>query len=407
MKTLDDLIAEGVAGRRVLVRADLNVPLDGSRITDDGRIRAVLPTVAALRDAGARVTVMSHLGRPKNGPDPKYSLAPVAARLGELLGTPVAFATDTVGESAQSTVDGLGDGAVALLENLRFNAGETSKDEASRAGFAAALAAFGDAYVDDAFGAVHRKHASVYDVPKLLPHYAGGLVLRELEVLSKLTSTAQPVGAAPSQRSSDPARPYVVVLGGSKVSDKLAVIRALLPKVDSLLVGGGMCFTFLKAQGHGVGDSLLEPDQLDNCRELLASGKIALPVDIVVADAFSADANTQTVAADAVPDGWKGLDIGPATVSAFADVLSAARTVFWNGPMGVFELAPFAAGTRGVAEAITKIDGFTVVGGGDSAAAVRQLGLDESAFGHISTGGGASLEYLEGKTLPGVQALES
>jgi phosphoglycerate kinase len=426
VKTLDDLIAEGVAGRRVLVRADLNVPLDGSttadphsasapqdgtpdrmKIADDGRIRAVLPTLTALRDAGARVVVMSHLGRPKNGPDPKYSLAPVAARLGELLGTPVAFATDTVGESAQSTVDSLGDGAVALLENLRFNAGETSKDEAERGAFAAALAALGQSYVDDAFGAVHRKHASVYDVPKLLPHYAGGLVLRELEVLSKLTSAAQPVGAATSQRSSDPTRPYVVVLGGSKVSDKLAVIQALLPKVDTLLVGGGMCFTFLKAQGYGVGDSLLESDQLDSCRQLLASGKIVLPVDIVVADAFSADANTQTVPADAVPDGWKGLDIGPATVSAFADVLGTARTVFWNGPMGVFELAPFAAGTRGVAEAITKVDGFTVVGGGDSAAAVRQLGLDESAFGHISTGGGASLEYLEGKTLPGVQALES
>jgi phosphoglycerate kinase len=393
VKTLDDLIREGVSGRRVLVRADLNVPLDGSTITDDGRIRAVLPTVNALRSAGARVTVMSHLGRPKNGPDPKYSLAPVAQRLGELLGAPVAFATDTVGESAQSTVDGLGDGDVALLENLRFNAGETSKDEAERTAFAQALAGFGQSYVDDAFGAVHRKHASVYDVPKLLPHYAGGLVLRELDVLSRLTG--------------DPGRPYIVVLGGSKVSDKLAVIQALLPKVDALLVGGGMCFTFLKAQGYGVGDSLLEDDQLDSCRELLASGKIALPVDIVVADAFSADANTQTVAAQAIPDGWKGLDIGPETVTNFSELLGSARTVFWNGPMGVFELAPFAAGTRGVAEAITKVDGFTVVGGGDSAAAVRALGLDESAFGHISTGGGASLEYLEGKVLPGVQALEA
>ncbi|OLB81165.1 MAG: phosphoglycerate kinase [Actinobacteria bacterium 13_2_20CM_2_71_6] len=393
MKTLDDLISEGVAGRRVLVRADLNVPLDGSTITDDGRIRAVLPTLTTLRDNGARVVVMSHLGRPKGAPDPKYSLAPVAARLSELLGGPVAFASDTVGESARSTVDGLADGAVALLENLRFNAGETSKDDAERGAFAAQLAALGQSYVDDAFGAVHRKHASVYDVPKLLPHYAGGLVLRELEVLSKLTG--------------DPARPYVVVLGGSKVSDKLAVIKALLPKVDALLVGGGMCFTFLKAQGHGVGDSLLEDDQLDNCRELLASGKIVLPSDIVVADRFAADADTRTVAGDAIPDGWKGLDIGPATVSAFADVVSTAKTVFWNGPMGVFELAPFAAGTRGVAEAITKVDGFTVVGGGDSAAAVRQLGLDESAFGHISTGGGASLEYLEGKPLPGVEALEA
>ncbi len=435
MKTLDDLIGEGVAGRRVLVRADLNVPLDAVTITDDGRIRAVLPTLTALRDAGARVVVMSHLGRPKNGPDPKYSLAPVAVRLGELLGAPVAFASDTVGESAQSTVDGLADGQVALLENLRFNAGETSKDEAERGAFAAQLARFGQSYVDDAFGAVHRKHASVYDVPKLLPHYAGGLIMRELEVLSKLTSAAQPVGAATSQRSSaaqpvgaatsqrssaaqpvgaatsqrssEPTRPYVVVLGGSKVSDKLAVIQALLPKVDALLVGGGMCFTFLKAQGLGVGDSLLEEDQLDSCRELLASGKIRLPTDIVVADRFAEDAQTRTVAASEIPDGWKGLDIGPATVSAFADLLSTARTVFWNGPMGVFELAPFAAGTRSVAEAITKVDGFTVVGGGDSAAAVRQLGLDETAFGHISTGGGASLEYLEGKTLPGVQALES
>jgi phosphoglycerate kinase len=392
VKTLDDLLAEGVTGRRVLVRADLNVPLDGSHITDDGRIRAVLPTLTALRDAGARVIVMSHLGRPKNGPDPKYSLAPVAVRLGELLGAPVAFPTDTVGESAQSTVDGLVDGQVALLENLRFNPGETSKDEAERGGFAAQLAGFGQSYVDDAFGAVHRKHASVYDVPKLLPHFAGGLVLRELEALGRLMG--------------EPTRPYAVVLGGSKVSDKLAVIRALLPKVDSLLVGGGMCFTFLKAQGHGVGDSLLEEDQLDNCRELLDSGKIMLPSDIVVADRFAADAETRTVSADAIPDGWKGLDIGPATVSSFADLLSTARTVFWNGPMGVFELAPFAAGTRGVAEAITKVDGFTVVGGGDSAAAVRQLGLDESAFSHISTGGGASLEYLEGKTLPGIQALE-
>ena len=366
---------------------------DGTTITDDGRIRAVLPTVNALRTAGARVTVMSHLGRPKGTPDPKYTLAPVAARLGELLGAPVAFASDTVGESAQSTVDGLADGQVALLENLRFNAGETSKDEAERTAFAGQLARFGQSYVDDAFGAVHRKHASVYDVPKLLPHYAGGLVLRELDVLSRLTG--------------DPGRPYLVMLGGSKVSDKLAVIRALLPKVDALLVGGGMCFTFLKAQGHGVGDSLLEADQLDNCRDLLASGKISLPTDIVIAEQVSADAPSRVVAADAIPDGWKGLDIGPDTVGTFAELLGTARTVFWNGPMGVFELAPFAAGTRGVAEAITKVDGFTVVGGGDSAAAVRQLGLDESAFGHISTGGGASLEYLEGKVLPGVQALEA
>jgi phosphoglycerate kinase len=392
-KSLDDLLATGVSGRRVLVRADLNVPLDGQKITDDGRIRAVLPTIVALRDAGARVTVMSHLGRPKGAPDPRYTLTPVAARLRELLGSPVAFAEDTVGESARSTVDGLADGGVALLENLRFNAGETSKDEGERTAFATRLAAFGDSYVDDAFGAVHRKHASVYDLPKLLPHYAGGLVLRELEVLGRLTG--------------DPDRPYVVVLGGSKVSDKLAVIQALLPKVDKLLIGGGMCFTFLKSQGHEVGRSLLEEDQVDTCAELLASGKIELPVDIEVADKFAADASHRTVPVNEIPAEWLGLDVGPATVSAFSAVLAGARTVFWNGPMGVFELAPFAAGTRGVAEAITKVDGFTVVGGGDSAAAVRTLGIDESAFGHISTGGGASLEYLEGKKLPGVEALKN
>jgi phosphoglycerate kinase len=394
VRTLDDLLAEGVRGRRVLVRADLNVPLADGEITDDGRIRAVLPTVTALRDAGARIIVMSHLGRPKGAPDPKYTLAPVSARLSELAGTPVAFATDTVGESAAATVAGLGDGEVALLENLRFNAGETSKDDNERVGFARALAALAESYVDDAFGAVHRKHASVYDVATLLPHYAGGLVLRELSVLDRLTAD-------------DTARPYVVVLGGSKVSDKLAVIKALLPTVDKLLIGGGMCFTFLRAQGHGVGASLLEDDMVDTCRALLdeAAGKIVLPVDIVAADRFAADAQTRTVPADAIPDGWLGLDIGPASVSAFADALTAAKTVFWNGPMGVFELEPFAAGTRGVAEAITKVDGFTVVGGGDSAAAVRKLGISDDAFGHISTGGGASLEYLEGKRLPGIEAI--
>jgi phosphoglycerate kinase len=395
VKKLDDLLSEGVTGRRVLVRADLNVPFDADRkISDDGRIRAVLPTLVALRDAGARVVVVSHLGRPKGAPDPRYTLAPVAERMRELLGSPVAFATDTVGESAQATVAGLADGQLALLENLRFNPGETSKDDAERAAFARALAAFAEAYVDDAFGAVHRKHASVYDVPALLPHYAGGLVLREVEVLRRLTDS--------------PERPYVVVLGGSKVSDKLSVIEALLPSVDALLVGGGMCFTFLKAQGHPVGASLLEEEMVQTCADLLerAGGRIVLPRDIVVADKFAADAATSTVAATEIPDGWLGLDIGPATVAAFAEALSGARTVFWNGPMGVFELAPFAAGTRGVAEAITKIDGFSVVGGGDSAAAVRSLGIDESAFGHISTGGGASLEYLEGKTLPGLAALE-
>ncbi|MEU1809836.1 phosphoglycerate kinase [Micromonospora aurantiaca (nom. illeg.)] len=416
IRNLDDLLAEGVSGRRVLVRADLNVPLDkqsgemndhdsasapqggapdGVRIADDGRIRAVLPTLSALVQAGAKVVVCSHLGRPKGAPDPQFSLRPVAGRLGELLGAPVHFAEDTVGDSARSTVADLADGQVALLENLRFNKGETSKDDAERGAFADQLAALGDAYVDDAFGAVHRKHASVHDVPARLPHYAGRLVLREVEVLSRLTG--------------EPERPYVVVLGGSKVSDKLAVIEALLPTVDRLLIGGGMCFTFLKAQGHEVGTSLLEKDMVETCRNLMerAPGKIMLPVDVVVADAFAPDAAHDTVPADGIPSHRLGLDIGPETVAGFAAALSQAKTVFWNGPMGVFEMAAFANGTRGVAEAITKADAFSVVGGGDSAAAVRALGLDESSFGHISTGGGASLEYLEGKTLPGIAALEN
>jgi phosphoglycerate kinase len=394
MRTLDELLAEGVEGRRVLVRADLNVPLDGARIADDGRIRAVLPTLRALRDAGAAVIVCSHLGRPKGAPDPRYALTPVAARLGELLEAPVACAADTVGGSAREVVADLEGGEVALLENLRFNPGETSKDDAERGAFADRLAAFADAYVDDAFGAVHRRHASVVDVPARLPNYAGGLVLREVEVLQRLTR--------------DPERPYVVVLGGSKVSDKLAVIEALLATVDRLLIGGGMCFTFLKAQGHEVGRSLLEEDMIGTCRELLdrAEGRIVLPVDIVAATAVAADAPHSVVDATAIAADRFGLDIGPRTVRVFAESLSGARTVFWNGPMGVFELAPFAAGTRGVAEAIAKVDGLTVVGGGDSAAAVRALGLDEAAFGHISTGGGASLEYLEGRTLPGLAALE-
>jgi len=397
LKTLDDLIGEGVSGRRVLVRADLNVPFDKKDptvISDDGRIRAVLPTLVALRDAGAKVIVCSHLGRPKGAPDPKFTLAPVAERLGELLGNPVVFAEDTVGDSASAAAEALLDGQVLLLENLRFNAGETAKDDAARGEFAAKLAAFADAYVDDAFGAVHRKHASVYDVPALLPHFAGGLVLKEVEVLKRVTEK--------------PDQPYVVVLGGSKVSDKLAVIQALLPKVDRLLVGGGMCFTFLKAQGHEVGKSLLEDEMVDTCAKLLeqADGRIVLPVDVLAATEFSADADVVTVPAAEIPADRLGLDIGPESVALFADAIGSARTVFWNGPMGVFELAPFAAGTRGVAEAITKIDGFSVVGGGDSAAAVRTLGIDESGFGHISTGGGASLEYLEGKTLPGVAALE-
>ncbi|WP_435091468.1 phosphoglycerate kinase [Micromonospora aurantiaca (nom. illeg.)] len=397
IRNLDDLLAEGVSGRRVLVRADLNVPLDKQTgdITDDGRIRAVLPTLSALVQAGAKVVVCSHLGRPKGAPDPQFSLRPVVGRLGELLGAPVHFAEDTVGDSARSTVADLADGQVALLENLRFNAGETSKDDAERGAFADQLAALGDAYVDDAFGAVHRKHASVHDVPARLPHYAGRLVLREVEVLSRLTG--------------EPERPYVVVLGGSKVSDKLAVIEALLPTVDRLLIGGGMCFTFLKAQGHEVGTSLLEKDMVETCRNLMerAPGKIMLPVDVVVADAFAPDAAHDTVPADGIPSHRLGLDIGPETVAGFAAALSQAKTVFWNGPMGVFEMAAFANGTRGVAEAITKADAFSVVGGGDSAAAVRALGLDESSFGHISTGGGASLEYLEGKTLPGIAALEN
>jgi phosphoglycerate kinase len=398
MKTLDDLLAMGVAGRRVLLRADLNVPMDKQQagvITDDGRIRAVLPTLSALRDAGAKVVVMSHLGRPKGEPDPKYSLRPVADRLGELLGAPVAFATDTVGPSAKAAVAGLDNGGAALLENLRFNPGETSKDPAERVEFARALAVFGESYVDDAFGAVHRKHASVYDLPALLPHVAGRLVVREAEVLHRLTSGAD--------------RPYVVVLGGAKVSDKLAVIEALLPTVDRLLIGGGMCFTFLKAQGYEIGTSLLEDEMVKTCRDLLdkSGEKIMLPTDIVAATAFAADAQHETVAADAIPADRMGLDIGPATVAAFAGALGGARTVFWNGPMGVFELAPFAAGTRGVAEAITRVDGMTVVGGGDSAAAVRALGIPEDGFTHISTGGGASLEYLEGKSLPGLEALES
>src|SRR4051812_12225181 len=374
-----------VDGKRVLVRSDLNVPLDGSAITDDGRIRASVPQIRALRKAGASVVVCAHLGRPKGAPDPKYSLAPVARRLGELLGEDVDFVEDLTSYD--------GSARVALLENVRFDPGETSKDDTERAGFADRLAALADLYVDDAFGAVHRKHASVYDVAQRLPHAAGDLVLREVEVLRRLTEQSQ--------------RPYVVVLGGSKVSDKLAVIERLLPTVDTLLVGGGMCFTFLAAQGHDVGDSLLEADQVDACRGFLETGKVALPVDVVVAPEVSADAATTVVASDAIPDGQKGLDIGPASVEAFAARLRGARTVFWNGPMGVFELAPFAEGTRGVAEAIAGLpDALTVVGGGDSAAAVRQLGIDESRFGHISTGGGASLEYLEGKQLPGLTVLE-
>jgi phosphoglycerate kinase len=395
MRSVDDLLTEGVSGRRVLLRADLNVPLDKSTgaITDDGRIRASLPTLQALRDAGARIVVAAHLGRPKGAPDPQFSLAPVAARLSELLGAHVPLAADVAGDDASAKAAALADGDVLLVENVRFEAAETSKDDAARGELADRLAALADVYVDDAFGAVHRKHASVYDVAERLPHYAGRLVARELDVLTRLTT--------------DPERPYVVVLGGSKVSDKLAVIEALLPKVDRLLIGGGMCFTFLAAQGHGVGTSLLETDQVDTCRRLLAEAgdKIVLPVDVVCADRFAADAETSVTPADAIPDDLMGLDVGPLTVDLFTAELADGRTVFWNGPMGVFELAPFQEGTRGVASAVGGVDGLSVVGGGDSAAAVRQLGLDEQSYGHISTGGGASLEYLEGRQLPGLAVL--
>lgn len=394
LATLGDL-----RGKRVLVRSDLNVPLAGSVITDDGRIRASLPTIRALADAGARVVVVAHLGRPKGAPDPAYSLAPVATRLGELLGAPVAFATDTVGESANSVVAQLAHGQVALLENVRFNMGETSKDDAERGAFADQLAALADAFVSDGFGVVHRKQASVYDVAQRLPHAMGGLVSAEIGVLRRLTD--------------DPARPYVVALGGSKVSDKLAVIDNLLDKADTLLVGGGMVFTFLAALGYSVGSSLLEEDQIQTCRDYLTraseSGKrIVLPTDIVVAAEFKADSPATVVAADAIPAGSMGLDIGPESAAAFKAEIAAAKTVFWNGPMGVFEFDAFAGGTRAVAEGLTEVTthgGLSVVGGGDSAAAVRKLGFADDAFGHISTGGGASLEYLEGKHLPGIDVL--
>ncbi|MFE1176285.1 phosphoglycerate kinase [Streptomyces sp. NPDC058773] len=399
MKTIDDL---EVAGQRVFVRADLNVPLDGTTITDDGRIRAVAPTIAKLAARGAKVIVASHLGRPKGAPDPAFSLAPAAARLGEILGQDVAFATDTVGESAGSVVAGLADGQVAVLENLRFNAGETSKDDAERGAFADRLAALADLYVGDGFGAVHRKHASVYDLPQRLPHAAGDLIATEVGVLKKLTE--------------DVKRPYVVALGGAKVSDKLAVIDQLIEKADRILVGGGMAYTFLKAKGHEVGISLLQEDQVPACLEYLARAEkrgveFVLPVDVLVSAEFpdlktKAPANPAIVAADAIPADQEGLDIGPKTRELYAAKLADAGTVFWNGPMGVFEHPDYAGGTRAVAQGLLDSPAFTVVGGGDSAAAVRLLGFDETAFGHISTGGGASLEYLEGKTLPGLAALE-
>ncbi|MEW1789425.1 phosphoglycerate kinase [Streptomyces albidoflavus] len=402
MKTIDELLAEGVSGKRVFVRADLNVPLADGQITDDGRIRAVLPTVEALTGAGAKVIVASHLGRPKGAPDPAFSLLPAAERLGELLGKPVAFAQDTVGPAAHAAVDGLEPGQVAVIENLRFNPGETSKDDAERAAFADQLAALADVYVGDGFGAVHRKHASVYDLPARLPHYAGYLIATEVGVLQKLTEEVQ--------------RPYAVVLGGAKVSDKLGVIDNLLEKADRILIGGGMVFTFLKAKGYEVGASMLQEDQIPVVQEYLKRAEekgveFVLPVDVVVSGGFpdlkaKEPTHPDTVPADAIPAGQMGLDIGPATAELYAAKLADARTIFWNGPMGVFEHPDYAGGTRAVAQALLDSPAFTVVGGGDSAAAVRLLGFDENAYGHISTGGGASLEYLEGKTLPGLAALE-
>lgn len=399
LRTLDSL--GSLAGTRVIVRCDLNVPLKDGVITDDGRVRASLPTLNALINAGARVVVCSHLGRPDGAPDPKYSLEPVAQRLSELLGQPVAFARDTVGESAQDAVASLENGEVAVIENLRFNAGETSKDEGERQAFARELAGLGDALVSDGFGVVHRKQASVYDLAQLVPSAAGLLIQKELEVLDRLTE--------------NPERPYTVVLGGSKVSDKLGVIEHLLPRVDKLLVGGGMMFTFLVAEGHAVGSSLLELDQIDTVKGYLATAKergveIVLPVDAVVAASFSADADHVVADADKLEDtsfgaSGLGLDIGPRTAELFADAIRGSRTVFWNGPMGVFEMKAFEAGTKTVAKALTEVDGLSVVGGGDSAAAVRQLGFADDEFGHISTGGGASLEFLEGKKLPGLEVL--
>ena len=405
IKSLDELLSEGVAGRGVLVRSDLNVPLDGDgTITDPGRIIASVPTLKALSDAGAKVVVAAHLGRPKGQPDPKFSLAPVAAALGEKLGRHVQLAADVVGSDALARSEGLTDGDILLLENIRFDARETSKDDAERISLAKALSELvrapdgaAGAFVSDGFGVVHRKQALVFDIAGLLPHYAGTLVATEIKVLEKLAEAG--------------GRPYAVVLGGSKVSDKLAVIENLATKADSLVIGGGMCFTFLAAQGFSVGSSLLEEGMIETCRKLLDTygDVLHLPVDIVVAEKFSADSPPETVAAEQIPDTKMGLDIGPESVKRFTALLSNAKTIFWNGPMGVFEFPAFAAGTKGVAEAIiaaTVKGAFSVVGGGDSAAAVRQLGLPEDGFSHISTGGGASLEYLEGTELPGIQVLE-
>jgi phosphoglycerate kinase len=394
LKTIEDLA--DLRGKRVLLRSDLNVPLEDSRIADDRRIRASIPTIATLRERSAAVVILAHLGRPAGEPDPRYSLAPVATRLSELLGWQVAFATDTVGDSARETVKAMGAGDVALLENVRFNAAETSKDDGVRGAFADDLASLGDVFVSDGFGVVHRKQASVYDLARRLPHAVGHLVATEVEVLSRLTK--------------DPDRPYVVVLGGSKVSDKLGVIENLLGKADRLVIGGGMVFTFLRAQGYEVGASLLETDQVEACRGYLVTAaqtgvELLLPTDVVVAPRFAADATPTVVGVANIPAEQIGLDIGPESARTFAMAVADARTVFWNGPMGVFEFDAFALGTRVIAQAISEVDGLTVVGGGDSAAAVRKLGFDDVQFGHISTGGGASLEYLEGRSLPGLEVL--
>ena len=395
MKTLESL--GDVRGKVVLVRSDFNVPLDGGTITDDGRIKAALPTLTRLADAGAKVLVMAHLGRPKGTPDPKFSLAPVAKRLGELTGKNVVLAEDTVGESAKKVAAGLAEGDIALVENVRFDARETSKDDAERSALADEYAALADLYVSDGFGVVHRKQASVYDIAQKLPSAAGELVFKEIDSLSKATN--------------DPDRPYVVILGGSTVSDKLGVIKNLLEKADRLLIGGGMAFTFLKAQGHEVGSSLLEEDQVETVKGYLETAKergveIVLPIDVVVAPEFKADAPATVVDANAIPAGEMGLDIGPKSAELYASKIADAKTIVWNGPMGVFEFDAFAGGTKAVAKAMSDASGYTIVGGGDSAAAVRTLGFDEATFSHISTGGGASLEFLEGKDLPGISILE-
>lgn len=395
MKSISDL--GNLSGKKVLIRCDLNVPLDGDSITDDGRIRASLPTLQALREAGASIIVLAHLGRPKGQVKPEFSLAPAAERLSELLGIRVQLAGDVVGASAREIAAGLRDGQVMMCENVRFEPAEESKNEAERAELAQKYAGLGaDVFVSDGFGVVHRKQASVYDVAKLLPNAAGTLVEKEVQVLKQLTTETR--------------EPYVVVLGGSKVSDKLKVIDNLLKTADTLIIGGGMLFTFLKAQGHEVGTSLLEADQIETCRDYLAEAdrlgkEIVLPTDVTVAPEFKADAPARVVRADEMPADQMGLDIGPESAQAFGNIIRTAHTVFWNGPMGVFEMPAFANGTREVAEALTKVDGLSVVGGGDSASAVRALGFADSDFGHISTGGGASLEYLEGKELPGLAVL--